>query len=173
MIYTFLDTGVLDEVLQIPAFSSIETSNQIKKEFNERIRRGEKLIIPFAAMIEIGNHIAQIRTNDSERKRCAAQFAEFLDKSRNNKAPWILCMDGLTEDQIKFISEKFGEIGADMQIGTGDISIVYQYEQFLERVSGTAEGVGIWSLDHHIPNLQSKLGAELQQNKVVKRRRNR
>ena len=84
MIYTFLDTGVLDELLQIPAFSSIERSIQIKEEFHERMIRGEKLIIPFAAMIEIGNHIAQIKNNDSERKRCAAQYAEFLDKSRNN-----------------------------------------------------------------------------------------
>ena len=173
MIYTFLDTGVLDELLQIPAFSKEGRSMWIKEEFKERMNRGEKLIIPFAAIIEIGNHIAQIKNNDNERKRCAAQFAEFLDKSRNNKAPWILCIDGLTEEQIGFISEKFGEIGADMQIGTGDISIVYQYERFRERVSGTAEGVYIWSLDHHIPTLQKKLGTELLTEKDVKRRRDR
>lgn len=173
MTYTFLDTGVLDELLQIPAFSGTERSMQIKEEFNVRMTRGEKLIIPFAVMIEVGNHIAQIKTNDSERKRCAERFAEFLEKSRNNKAPWILCLDGLTEEQIGFISEKFGVIGAEMQIGTGDISIVYQYEKFRERVSGTAEGVGIWSLDHHIPNLQRKLGTELKPEKAVKRRRDR
>ncbi len=34
----------------------------------------------------------------------------------------MLCIDGLTEEQIGFISERFGEIGADMQIGTGDVS---------------------------------------------------
>lgn len=173
MTYTFLDTGVLDELLQIPAFSNEEQNRKIKQEFHERISRGEKLIIPFASMIEIGNHIAQIKNNDSDRRRCASEFAEFLDKSRNNKAPWILCIDGLTEEQIGFISEKFGDIGADMQIGTGDISIVYQYKMFRERVSGTAEGVEIWSLDHHISSLQRKLGTELQPQKMVKRRRDR
>ena len=173
MIYTFLDTGVLDELLQIPAYSDDGKSAQIKMEFKERINRGEKLMIPFAAVIEIGNHIAQIKTNDKERRRCAEQFAEFLDKSRNNTAPWILCVEGLTEDQIGFISEKLGEIGSSMQIGTGDISIVYQYKKFRETVSGTAEGVGIWSLDHHIPILQQKLDAELQYGGSGKRRRNR
>ncbi len=173
MIYTFLDTGVLDELLVIPGFHNADRSKQVKDEFKERISKGEKLIIPFAAMIEIGNHIAQIKNNDSERKRCAEQFADFLDMSRNNRAPWILCTDGLTEEQIGFISDHFGEIGAEMQIGTGDISIVYQYEKFSERVSGTAEGVEIWSLDHHIPNLQKKMGITLQPEKKVKRRRDR
>lgn len=173
MIYTFLDTGVLDELLEIPGHFSKSRSKQVKIEFNERIVNGEKLIIPFAAMIEIGNHIAQIKNNDNERKRCAGQFAEFLDKSRNNKAPWILCIDGLTEEQIGFISDHFGEIGADMQIGTGDISIVYQFEIFRGRVSGTAERVDIWSLDHHIPNLQRKMGKKIQQQETVKRRRDR
>ena len=173
MIYTFLDTGVLDELLRIPGYFNEDRSKRIKTEFNERIKKGEKLIIPFAVMIEIGNHIAQIKNNDSERKRCAVQFAEFLDKSRNNKAPWILCIDGLTEEQIGFISDQFGEIGPDMQIGTGDISIVYQYEIFREKVSGTAEGVDIWSLDHHIPTLQRKMESNLQPVKIVKRRRNR
>lgn len=124
-------------------------------------------------MIEVGNHIAQIKNNDNERKRCARQFAEFLDRSRNNKAPWMLCMDGLTEEQIGFISEKFTEIGGNMQIGTGDISIVYQYDRFRKRVSGTSEGVSIWSLDHHISNLQKKLENDLQPEKLVKRRRDR
>ena len=173
MIYTFLDTGVLDELLQIPNYSNTETSKRIKEEFNERILSGEKLIIPFAAMIEIGNHIAQIKTNDGERKRCAGQFAEFLARSRNNKAPWMLCMDGLTEEQIGFISETFIEIGGNMQIGTGDISIVYQYDRFRERMAGTSEGVSIWSLDHHIPNLQRKMGSNRQPEKVVKRRKDR
>ena len=173
MIYTFLDTGVLDELLVIPGYFNEDRSRKVKTEFKERIDNGEKLIIPFAAMIEIGNHIAHIKNNDKERKRCAGKFAEFLNKSRNNKAPWMLCIDGLTEEQIGFISDHFGEIGADLQIGTGDISIVYQYEIFQERVSGTAEGVEIWSLDHHIPNLQRKLGSNLQPEKTVKRRRYR
>lgn len=173
IIYTFLDTGVLDELLTIPSYYNEERSKQIKIEFNQRIKKGEKLIIPFAAMIEIGNHIAQIKNNTNERKRCAAQFAEFLDKSRNNKAPWILCTDGLTDDQIGFISDHFGEIGADMQIGTGDISIVYQYDKFRERVLGTAEGVEIWSLAHHILNLQRRMGSSLQSEKEVRRRRSR
>ncbi len=48
MIYTFLDTGILDELLKIPAHSNAEDSEKIKEEFRERIDSGEKLIIPFA-----------------------------------------------------------------------------------------------------------------------------
>ena len=172
MRYTFLDTGVLDELLKIPKHSDEERSKQVKAEFDERIHRGEKLIIPFAAMIELGNHVAQIK-NENERKRCAASFSEFLDSSRNNRAPWILCVDGLTEEQIGFISDKFERIGADMKIGAGDISIVYQFEKFQERIAGITEGVSIWSLDHHIPDLLRKLGIDRQLGQEIKRRKDR
>lgn len=173
MRYTFLDTGILDELLEIPTYSNKEKSTEIKKEFEARCRNGERMIIPFAAMIEVGNHIAQIKSSDTERQRCANQFAEFLKDSSNSKAPWTLCMDGLTNEQIVFISEKFGEVGAEMKIGTGDVSIVYQYEKFCERLSGIAEDIYIWSLDHHIPNLQKKLGKSFGQKRVVRRRRDK
>lgn len=171
MVYTFLDTGVLDELIAIPGYSNSEQSLQIKMEFQTRIGLGEKLIIPYAAMIEIGNHIAQIK-NDRERQRCAVQFSEFLNHSRNNQAPWFLCTDGLNEEQIAFISQEFGEIGYEMKIGTGDLSIVYQYRTFSERVSGVAEDIQIWSLDHHIPVLQEKLGVSYSK-KEIRRRRDR
>ena len=171
MVYTFLDTGVLDELMVIPGYSELEQAKWVKEEFRLRIHQGERLIIPYAAMIEIGNHIAQVK-KDSDRQRCAVQFSEFLNQSRNNQAPWFLCTDGMTEGQIAFLSEVFGKIGSEMRIGTGDLSIVYQYRVFCERVSGVAEDVRIWSLDHHIPVLQETLGYRYQK-KGIRRRRDR
>ena len=45
MIYTFLDTGVLDELLEIPGHFSEDRSKQIKSEFKGRVKNGEKFVV--------------------------------------------------------------------------------------------------------------------------------
>ena len=169
MVYTFLDTCILDELIRIPSFTDPVKSEQIHKEFKERRNRKEKLILPYSVMIEAGNHIAQIK-NDTERLRCAKQFIEFLDMSYNQKSPWLLCTDGLDKSQIDFISRHFQEIAMDLESGTGDISIIYQYKVFSERLGDIAEDIQIWSLDHHIVSLIAKLGLQKQRHKVQRRR---
>lgn len=150
---TFVDTCVLDELLAVPGFS--QQSEKVREEFNRRIQAGERIVIPFAAMIELGNHIAGVK-HDENRIRCADRFCEFLEMSLSNTEPWFLYMDGIGEETIKFVCQNFREL-AETRIGIGDMEIVYQYQTYCQK-GGTLTGtVQIWSLDHHISILQEKL----------------
>lgn len=133
------------------------------------MNKKEKFILPYSVMIELGNHIAQIK-NDAERLRCVKQFIEFLDMTYNQKSPWFLCTDGLDESQIDYISKNFQDIAMNFHSGTGDISIIYQYKIFSDRLGDIAEDIQIWSMDHHIVSLIEKLGLKKTRHTVQRRR---
>lgn len=83
----FVDTSVLCEILAVPGKS--QRVDAIKTELAERVRDGERLILPAAAIIETGNHIAQLSDGHSRRDRAEA-FVRLLSSVTGPTPPWVL-----------------------------------------------------------------------------------
>ncbi|HEX4344931.1 MAG TPA: hypothetical protein VHZ31_05165 [Solirubrobacteraceae bacterium] len=55
---TFIDTSVLVEILKVPGKS--QNHERVTAELRARVESQESMILPTAAIIETGNHIAQV-----------------------------------------------------------------------------------------------------------------
>ncbi len=108
----------------------------------------EKIILPFATIIETGNHIAHI-SDGNFRYETAKKFSEAVLKTINGAAPWSYYGSQLTEEDLKVICTKFPEEAKYNSTGVGDLSIVRAYEKYKEETIGIEE-IRIWSYDHHL-----------------------
>lgn len=81
-----IDTSILTNILDIPHM------NQNRSEVVEELKRlkeldNQVLILPLAAIIETGNHIAHISDGNVRREK-AKLMGEILKNTANNNAPW-------------------------------------------------------------------------------------
>ena len=63
----FIDTSILLEILQVPNKSSSSRHKVVMEELSHMINGRDTLILPFATIIETGNHISQ--NGDGQQKR--------------------------------------------------------------------------------------------------------
>lgn len=82
---TFVDTSVLLEVLRVPGKS--QQPDAVRTELRERVGTGESLLLPTAAIVETGNHIAQIADGNLRRKY-AESFVTILRSSTRGSRTW-------------------------------------------------------------------------------------
>lgn len=151
----FIDTCVLDELLEVPDYCDPKKTENIKREFSDNIDNGYRYVIPLSVIVELGNHISQIKISQ-ERERCSSKFTEFLKHALNDISPWTLDCSGFDEENIKYLVDNF-ERFSSMKIGAGDINIVYQCMQYRKKQNSSVK-VDIWSIDHHITTLKEQMG---------------
>ncbi|WP_049154685.1 hypothetical protein [Corynebacterium aurimucosum] len=70
----FIDTSVLDNLLAIP--HKCQAKEQAKIDFAERQSENAKFILPITAVIETGNHIAQLPQGDVRRNIAEKVFPD-------------------------------------------------------------------------------------------------
>lgn len=157
----FMDTSIVLNLLEIPG--KCQDAEKIKLEFKETVDTREVLILPMATIIESGNHIAHIADGTVRREK-AIRFQEFLRKTANQEAPWILYGLELTKNDLLKLAEEFPESALKMQMGIGDLSIIQFYEKYKRDVPAIGR-IMIWSTDRHL--------AGYSENLTTKRRRNR
>ena len=145
---TFIDTSVLVEVLKVPGKS--QQPEAIAGELRDRVKARESMILPTAAIIETGNHIAQV-ADGATRRTLAGHLTKFLQATVTDDAPWTLNGARWDGELLTAICE--GARGcpslADMaaqQVGLGDVSILAEAEAYERRVSNV--DVTIWTLDN-------------------------
>lgn len=143
---TFVDTSILLEVLAVPGKS--QQPENVRTELRERTETGETLILPTAAIIETGNHIAQL--DGRARRDRAAALTRVLRATYEGTAPWTL--NGAVWDASLLRAICDGARGclplaemAAQGVGAGDVSILAEAEAYEHRVARVA--VGIWTLD--------------------------
>lgn len=141
----FIDTSVMLNLLEVPG--KCADSQMIKEEFRQIIKNNETLILPIATVIETGNHIAHI-SNGSSRRTIASKFGEFLKKTAEREAPWQLYGIELDKEGLLYLAEHIEEY-AIRQVGVGDMSIIYAYEQYKSNTPGIGR-IMIWSTDTHL-----------------------
>lgn len=142
-----IDTSVFLNILDVPGFNQHRQS--IISLFEVRIKNGDTFFLPFATLLETGNHIAHLNGNIKFTK--AKEYVIQVRLALENKAPYKPLKFPDKKDLLKWIDgfpEKAGE-----GIGFGDFSIIKDWEEQVKMSRGWL--VGIWSLDHHLQGFQS------------------
>lgn len=144
---TFIDTSVLLEVLRVPGKS--QRPDEVASELRERVETEETLVLPTAAIIETGNHIAQL-ADGGIRRTLGDKLAQILHATVTGAAPWALNGASWDGDLLSAICQ--GARGCPalpemlmQQVGVGDVSILAEAEAYERRVANVA--VSVWTHD--------------------------
>lgn len=148
----FLDTSILLNLLDVPGKNS--DRDTVVSEFVLRQGEGDTFVIPATAVIEVGNHIAQL-ADGTERRHRAERFAKFLQHSLDGVSPWVV--SGLVWDH-DFLGRLINGNEAaylpslidlaTQEVGTGDAAILHEVQRYRERADvPSGQPVTIWSLD--------------------------
>ncbi|MEU3163591.1 hypothetical protein [Streptosporangium sp. NPDC006930] len=142
----FVDTSVLCNLLDIPGKNQDHQPviDQLKKK-----RQECDLILPITAVIETGNHIAQL-ADGRLRRQHADKLSDLLKLVISGRAPWVLHTVEWGEDFLRSLLAGAGT-GTPFsdhvmsKLGLGDLCILTERELYRTRVVNVE--VGIWSLD--------------------------
>lgn len=143
MTIAIVDTSVFLNALGVPGRD--QNRDDVRADFGRRIDDGHSLILPIAAIIETGNHIAQLG-NGQRRRQFAELFVQQVRMMLNGRAPWVVARAIDAEDLALWI-EDFPD-HAMRRRGIADVSIIGEYER--QCALNTARTVEIWSLDGHL-----------------------
>ncbi|MBQ7190707.1 MAG: hypothetical protein IJR99_14960 [Kiritimatiellae bacterium] len=142
-----MDTSILCELLEVPAKSSPDDARKIRAEFARLAKSGVRFILPIAAVIETGNHIAQNGDGNIRREKGNA-LARFVRQSLKDESPFLK-PPFWNKDDLEAWTSRFPE-AAMRKMGLGDVSILRDLEIAKTRLSlPSAVSVDIWSKDGH------------------------
>jgi hypoxanthine-guanine phosphoribosyltransferase len=146
MIVRFIDTSILTNLLNVPGKN--QDIEKVKEEFKRALDNKDTLILPMASIIETGNHIAHIKASGSIRRKCAERFCIYLNKTAKGEAPWTFDGIPFSKTDLEYLAGAFPD-WASRRTGLGDLSIIRQYENYIENVPATGKII-IWSMDTHL-----------------------
>jgi hypothetical protein len=143
-----IDTSVLCVWLAVPGKSTCGPDHdrwdklRVEQKIQQETMAKTTFVLPFATLIETGNHIAQ---SSHSRKECAEALAELMQKSANQQTPWAAFSDqsllwsteklhtladkwptlaaqkiSLGDATIKDVAEYYAHMGTEVEILTGD-----------------------------------------------------
>ena len=159
----FIDTSVFTNILDIPNMNDerVEVMRELKSLVDNKGK--ETLILPYATIIETGNHIVH-NGDGRQRRKSAEKFCEVIQKTLAGEAPWAYYGKQLTEDDLILICKEFPDAAMREQ-GFGDLSIIRAYERYKDETPAVGE-IRIWSLDEHLKDMyHEKLGMAYIRNK--------
>lgn len=141
-----VDTSVFLNILDVPGFN--KSWDNVFEELQVSINNGDHLFIPMAAIVEVGNHIAQL-ANGAARRTSAQKFVEEVKKALANEAPWKPINFPSNHEVLGWL-ESFTE-AAVIGMGVGDLSIKKEWEELCNKYSMSR--VRVWSLDSDLAGL--------------------
>ena len=135
-----VDTSIVVNVLDLPNMN--QERETVLARFETEIKAETNLLLPMAAIVETGNHIAHI-TDGRVRRERAERFVEQVRAALNGSAPWtplpfpdkavvLTWLDGFPEMAMR-------------KIGMGDQSIIELWKTQCAQFPGRR--VFIWSVD--------------------------
>jgi len=140
MTICLVDTSIFCNVLAVPGRS--QDRALILDELAEKIQQGWNLLLPIAAIIETGNHIAQVG-NGHHRRTAANRFVEQVRMALNGDAPWVVTPLPDKQVWLDWLGEFPDRAGAG--VGIGDLTIIKEYDN--QCALFPMRRVLIWSLD--------------------------
>lgn len=138
-----VDTSVLLNVLDVPSFN--QDRGKVLADFAALVDAGASLLLPLAAILETGDHIADLR-DGRQRRRYAEVFRYRIREALNGEAPWVPIRFP-DERQLAEWLDDFPDHamrGPDLS----DLSIIKAWETECTRHRGRR--VRIWALDSHL-----------------------
>jgi len=145
----FIDTSVLCSLLAIP--DKDQDQDQVRSDFVEH-RRHADFVLPVTAIIETGNHIAQIK-DGGRRRECAEKFAEIIQMIVDRTAPWTLNSVEWDEAYLRSLLAGAGTGTrlvdlAIAKLGCGDLSILAEIDRYRARTADVE--ILLWTLDSQL-----------------------
>ena len=140
MSIALIDTSVFCNIISVPKYD--QNRAEIMEQLTALIEAGTILLLPMAAVLETGNHIAHCGGGQI-RRTTAQRFCKEVGKAIDGKAPWTPTpfweIDALRNWLREFPDKAM--TGA----GMGDLSIIKEWER--QCALNKARRVFIWSLD--------------------------
>ncbi|NJP99524.1 hypothetical protein [Streptomyces zingiberis] len=144
----FVDTSVLCNLLGVPG--KCQDREEVAADLvRKRAARDCTLLLPVTAVIETGNHIAQL-PDGAARRTCAERFATVLRTVVEGTAPWALNEVEWNGAHLEALIAG-GRTGSSLiehacnRLGCGDLNILIERDRYLARTSGIEARV--WTLD--------------------------
>ena len=142
-----IDTSVLLNVIDVPNFN--QERRLILSQFKERIERNDTFLLPYAAIVETDNHIAQLKGD--YKFIYANKFVSQVKAALNGDTPWKPLKFPTYEDLTTWL-DGF-PIKASEGIGFADYSMIKEWEE--QAALFAAYSVRIWSLDKGLQGYES------------------
>ncbi|WP_434592760.1 hypothetical protein [Streptomyces sp. A5-4] len=143
-----MDTSILCNLLGVPGKCQ-DREKVIGELKRKRENRECDLLLPVTAIIETGNHIAQL-SDGRVRRTCAERLSGVLRTVVDGTAPWALNEVEWGAEHLRALISG-GSTGSTLvehacnQLGCGDLNILVERDRYLARTSGVAATV--WTLD--------------------------
>lgn len=158
----FLDSSVLLNLLAVPRKSS--QREEVVRRFQElrKPEAGVLLVVPIAAVVEVGNHLAQLH-RDERAKPCQA-FGDLLRAAVAGRVPFLLSGAGWDGDFLSQLIEgptpdRRMDVLCQRGVGAGDASILLEVEHYLDRIDvGSGTPCEIWTYDDGLRAMASAIG---------------
>ena len=142
----FVDTSVLVNLLKVPFMC--DQYDELKQEYDRCFANKDIFVLPMAAIVETGNHIAQIQ-DGNKRWEVMERFISLVKNAcqQNNN---MSVMPNLSYEEIQNALLSF-QNNIHNKIGYGDATIVEQFNTYWRDKQPIGE-MRIWSIDRHLQN---------------------
>lgn len=124
-----IDTSILCVWLDVPGMNKIVrkgfddiTPDVVKDYIDEQTAEGVRIVLPFAVIIECGNHITQIK---GDNKHKVDEMAELVEKAIDGTEPWDVFAQQKTlfeRDSLKAMISEW-RVHGPSRLSIGDTSI--------------------------------------------------
>jgi predicted nucleic acid-binding protein len=141
-----VDTSVLLNIMNVPDRN--QRRNDVLDQLEKLINAGSHLFIPMAAIVEVGNHIAQV-SNGAHRRSAAERFVKEVRRALADEAPWKPINFPSNQEVLSWL-DAFPD-SATRGMGMGDLSIKKEWEELCQRYPMSR--VRVWTLDADLGGL--------------------
>ncbi len=135
-----VDTSVLLNVIDVPGRN--ESRAEVLTELRAHIEQGNHLLLPMAAVVEMGNHIAHVG-NGAQARAAADRFVTEVRKALRGESPWRMTQFPSNEQVLTWLNEFPNCVSRG--VGFGDLSIIKEWESACAKHPMST--VVIWSKD--------------------------
>jgi hypothetical protein len=151
MIVCVVDRSVLCELLAVPGKS--QRHAEALAQFEEKQESGHQFVLPIAALVETGNHIAHIK-NGRARRDVAERFVQLATNALDRRSPFApTAMPDLST--VRGWLNRFAD-DATRGVGIADRSIIAVWEAKRELHARAKYRVYIWSFDDHLSSYDDR-----------------
>ena len=140
MSVVLIDTSVFCNIVPVPGRD--QRKDDVMAEFKNLINQRATLLLPMTAVLETGNHIAQL-PNGGQRRATAVTFCKLVVDAIEGSAPWTPT-PFWEIDAMKLWLDEFPDAAMQGK-GIGDLSIIKEWNR--QCALNRARRVRIWSLD--------------------------
>jgi hypothetical protein len=144
-----VDTSVLLNVLNVPGRN--ESRVEVMGELRIHIEQQNHLLLPMAAVVETGNHIAHIG-NGAQARAAADRFVAEVGRALRGESPWRMTQFPNNEQVLSWLSDFPDSVGRG--VGFGDLSIIKEWESTCAKHPMST--VVIWSKDGDLAGYEQR-----------------